>query len=136
MICMPDEQRPHGARCHQSVKLMHICFERIVNSGMRQNQATWFSRVGSSFRGTDSRKPSYLLFIMFFIIMDIFYLVSLELQGLEALEFQMSRNLEALRERREAGKFAGTFKGMVFNLAGRLFMTYCMLRVLTVSPFK
>lgn len=59
--------------------------------------------------------------------------VSLELQGLEALEFQMTRNLEALRERREAAKFASTFKGMVFNTMGRLFMAYCMIRIITVS---
>ena len=60
-------------------------------------------------------------------------LVSLELQGLEALEFQMTRNLEALRERREAAKFASTFKGMAFNTMGRLFMAYCMIRLITVS---
>ncbi len=59
--------------------------------------------------------------------------VSLELQGLEALEFQMTRNLEALRERREAAKFASTFKGMAFNTMGRFFMAYCMIRIITVS---
>ncbi|KJA24873.1 hypothetical protein HYPSUDRAFT_135640, partial [Hypholoma sublateritium FD-334 SS-4] len=75
------------------------------------SQDTWFSRVGSTFRGTDS--------------------LSLELQGLEALEFQMTRNLETLRERREAAKFASTFKGMVFNTMGRLFMAYCMIRIIT-----
>ncbi|KAF8170773.1 G protein-coupled receptor 89 [Pholiota molesta] len=75
------------------------------------NQATWFSRVGSSFRGSDS--------------------LTLEIQGLEALEFQMTRNLEALRERREAAVFASTFKGRIFNMMGRLFMAYCMIRIIS-----
>ncbi|KAF9472678.1 G protein-coupled receptor 89 [Pholiota conissans] len=75
------------------------------------SQDTWFSRVGSSFRGSDS--------------------LSLELKGLEALEFQMTRNLEALRERREAAIFSKTFKGRIFNTMGRLFMAYCMLRIVS-----
>jgi hypothetical protein len=58
--------------------------------------------------------------------------VTLELQGLEALEFQMARNLEALRERQEAARFASTFKGRLFNFAGRIFTVYCTIRVISV----
>ncbi|KAF5329522.1 hypothetical protein D9619_009069 [Psilocybe cf. subviscida] len=74
-------------------------------------QGSWLSRVGSSFRGSDS--------------------LALELQGLEALEFQMTRNLESLRERREAAKFARTFKGRLFNFAGRTFTVYCIIRIIS-----
>lgn len=59
--------------------------------------------------------------------------VTQELQGLEALEYQMARNLEALRERRDRAKFAFTLKGKLFNLGGRLFATYCVVRVLNVG---
>jgi hypothetical protein len=59
--------------------------------------------------------------------------LSQELKGLEALEFQMARNLEALKERREYGKFSGTFKGKIFNWGGRLFALYCVFRVISVS---
>jgi hypothetical protein len=51
---------------------------------------------------------------------------------LEALEYQMSRNLEALRERRETARFNQTFKGRVFNIMGRIFTIYCIMRVISV----
>ncbi|KAF8154275.1 Abscisic acid G-protein coupled receptor-domain-containing protein [Crassisporium funariophilum] len=72
-------------------------------------EGSWFSRVGASFRGGDN--------------------LTQEIQGLEALEYQMSRNLEALRERRDTAKFASTFKGRIYNLAGRIFTFYCISRV-------
>ena len=59
--------------------------------------------------------------------------VSQELEGLEALEYQMSRNLETLRERHKAEKFGKTFKGMVYNVFGRLFAVYCIIRIISVS---
>ena len=61
--------------------------------------------------------------------------VSQELQGLEALEHQMGRNLEALRERRETARFNRTFKGRVFNIMGRIFTVYCIMRVISVRVF-
>ncbi|KDR78231.1 hypothetical protein GALMADRAFT_65417 [Galerina marginata CBS 339.88] len=74
-------------------------------------EGSWFSRVGSSFRGGDS--------------------LAQELQGLEALEYQMCRNLEAMRERFEAAKFSSTFRGRVFDIPGRIFMVYCVVRVVS-----
>ena len=59
--------------------------------------------------------------------------VAQELQGLEALEYQMSRNLEALRERRETARFNRTFKGRAFNVMGRIFTIYCIMRVFSVG---
>lgn len=44
----------------------------------------------------------------------------------------MTRNLETLRERYETAKFAGTFKGWIFNVMGKLFMVYCVIRVISV----
>lgn len=58
-----------------------------------------------------------------------------ELQGLEALEFQMSRNLEVLKQHRESAKFSDTLKGKIFNYGGRIFAIYCVIRVLSVSTF-
>jgi hypothetical protein len=49
-----------------------------------------------------------------------------EIQGLEALEYQMSRSLEALRNCREAVLFLG----------GRLFAAYCVSRIVTVSELR
>ncbi|PPQ71403.1 hypothetical protein CVT26_011118 [Gymnopilus dilepis] len=88
--------------------------ERRAEAARRQGaetQGSWFSRAGSSFRGPDS--------------------LAQELRGLEALEYQMSRNLEALRERYEEAKFASTLKGRIFNLIGRVFMVYCIFRVIS-----
>ena len=59
--------------------------------------------------------------------------ISQEVKGLEALEFQMTRNFDSLRQRRENDKFSGTFKGKIFNWGGRLFAIYCIFRVISVS---
>lgn len=59
--------------------------------------------------------------------------LSQESKGLEALELQMSRNFEALKERREHDKFSGTLKGKIFNWGGQLFAIYCVFRVISVS---
>ena len=56
-----------------------------------------------------------------------------ELQGLEALEYQMSKNAEALRQRRENARFATTLKGRVFAIVGRGFAIYCVFRIISVS---
>lgn len=66
---------------------------------------------------------------------DLHSPVTQEIQGLEALEYQMSRNLDTLRERYATAKFAGTFKGWVFNVMGKIFMVYCVIRVISVSFF-
>jgi len=56
-----------------------------------------------------------------------------ELQGLEALEYQMSKNLEVLRQRRENARFSTTLKGKVFVTTGRGFAVYCAFRIISVS---
>ena len=64
----------------------------------------------------------------------MFSQVEQELQGLEALEYQMSRNLESLRERYEGAKFSRTLRGKVCNAFGKLIATYCIIRIISVSP--
>ena len=56
-----------------------------------------------------------------------------ELQGLEALEYQMSKNLEVLRQRRENARFATTLKGRAFAIVGHGFAVYCIFRIISVS---
>jgi predicted transcriptional regulator len=62
-----------------------------------------------------------------------FFQVEQELQGLKALEYQMSRNLETLRERYEDAKFGRTLKGTIFNAIDRLIAIYCVIRIVSVS---
>ncbi|KAH9929419.1 Abscisic acid G-protein coupled receptor-domain-containing protein [Fomitopsis serialis] len=73
----------------------------------------WFSRMATNFRG-DSQLSSTLQ----------------ELSGLESLEYEMSRNLETLKERQADAKFSRTIGGMIFNWGGRLFAVYCIFRIL------
>ncbi|KIK02881.1 hypothetical protein K443DRAFT_96034 [Laccaria amethystina LaAM-08-1] len=74
-------------------------------------EGSWFSRVGTSFRGGDS--------------------LTQELLGLEALEYQMSRKTESLRQRRDAAKYSKTFRGKVFNVAAHIFAVYCVVRFIS-----
>ncbi|GLB44430.1 putative the Golgi pH regulator (GPHR) family N-terminal [Lyophyllum shimeji] len=72
---------------------------------------SWFARLTPNFRGGDG--------------------LSQELRGLEALEYQMSRNVEALRARRDAAKYARTFRGRLVNAGAGLFAVYCVLRIVS-----
>jgi hypothetical protein len=67
--------------------------------------------------------------------MDEYRLLDLqELNGLEALEYQMARSLDDLRHRHATGKFSSTFRGRLFNFGGRLFAAYCFVRLISVRP--
>ncbi|KAJ9097829.1 hypothetical protein QFC19_006697, partial [Naganishia cerealis] len=52
-----------------------------------------------------------------------------EIQGLEALEQQVERGLEAMKLRRKRQRFARTLRGKAFNLIGMVFAVYCIARV-------
>ena len=56
-----------------------------------------------------------------------------ELNGLLALEYQMARNREALRQQQAEIKFSRTVRGKLFNFGGRLFAVYCVYRIVVVS---
>ena len=55
------------------------------------------------------------------------------MSGLQALEYEMARNLDALRQRQAHAKFSKTLAGRVFNWGGRLFAVYCVYRIFSVS---
>jgi hypothetical protein len=76
-------------------------------SSEHQEGGRWYSRV-LNFRGDEDSK---------------------EIQGLEALEYQMNRKLEDLRQRQELLKFSRTIKGRLYNWGGRIFAIYCLFRV-------
>ncbi|KIJ25365.1 hypothetical protein M422DRAFT_216812 [Sphaerobolus stellatus SS14] len=53
-----------------------------------------------------------------------------EIQGLEALEYHMSRNLEYMQQRRAESLFAQTLQGKIFLWIGKIFALYCAFRVI------
>ncbi|KAH9931624.1 Abscisic acid G-protein coupled receptor-domain-containing protein [Epithele typhae] len=55
-----------------------------------------------------------------------------EISGLQALEYEMSRNLETLKQRQASAKFSKTVAGRLFNWGGRLFAMYCVYRIFSV----
>jgi len=59
-----------------------------------------------------------------------------ELKGLEALEAEMTKNVNELRLRMERVEFSRTFKGRLWGWAGWIFGLYCVFRVLSVSQTK
>ncbi|TFK48188.1 hypothetical protein OE88DRAFT_1720292 [Heliocybe sulcata] len=85
-----------------------------LRNAQPESQTGWLSRMTSSFRG-DSQLSS----------------LSQEISGLEALEYQMSLNLEDMKQRQSNAHFSRTLPGKLFNLGGRLFALYCIFRVLS-----
>ncbi|KAI0331388.1 hypothetical protein GY45DRAFT_1322435 [Cubamyces sp. BRFM 1775] len=77
-------------------------------------QSNWFSRTVMSWPG-DSESSA----------------LAQEISGLKALEYEMSRNLEALKQRQANAKFSKTLAGRLFNWGGRLFSLYCVYRIVT-----
>ncbi|KAI0791074.1 Abscisic acid G-protein coupled receptor-domain-containing protein [Abortiporus biennis] len=58
-----------------------------------------------------------------------------EIAGLEALEYQMARNLTALKQSRDEHKFSRTIGGRLWNWGGRIFAIYCVYRII-ISVFN
>ncbi|RPD63395.1 hypothetical protein L227DRAFT_497439 [Lentinus tigrinus ALCF2SS1-6] len=54
-----------------------------------------------------------------------------ELSGLEALEYEMSRKMDVLKQRQADAKFSKTVAGYLFNWGGRVFAVYCVYRILS-----
>ena len=55
-----------------------------------------------------------------------------EIAGLETLEYEMGRSLDALKQRQADAKFAKTVVGRLFTWGGRVFAAYCVYRILSV----
>lgn len=74
---------------------------------------SWFSRVTSTLTGSSEMSSAMQ-----------------ELAGLEALEYQMARNLEALKEQQREAAYAATLRGRLMHWGGCLFAVYCVTRIL------
>lgn len=57
----------------------------------------------------------------------------LALRGLESLEYQMRKDLETARLRRDAHLRSSTIKGRIAGALQRFFAVYCVTRILSVS---
>ncbi|KAL0565488.1 hypothetical protein V5O48_016538, partial [Marasmius crinis-equi] len=73
--------------------------------------SSWMSRVVPKFTGGDD--------------------LTLELKGLQALESEMSLNLEDLRSRYARAEFASTFRGRILIVCGKVFAGYCVIRIIS-----
>ncbi|EMD35045.1 hypothetical protein CERSUDRAFT_85781 [Gelatoporia subvermispora B] len=87
-----------------------------LQSSQPGSNAGWLSNVVTSVRG-DSRLTS----------------ATQELRGLEALESQMSQNVEVLKQRQAEAKYAKTMSGKLLNWGGRLFAIYCVYRIIITA---
>ncbi|THV03548.1 hypothetical protein K435DRAFT_747819 [Dendrothele bispora CBS 962.96] len=84
-----------------------------TGSTSESNEAStsWYARMVPNLRGGDDYAQ--------------------EIKGLEALEYQMTLNLEEMVSRREEAKFGYTIRGRIWNAGGRVFAVYCAVRVLS-----
>lgn len=57
-----------------------------------------------------------------------------DITGLEALEYQMARNVAALKQQRQEARFSNSLTGRLTNIGGCLFALYCVYRIFVVSP--
>ena len=96
------------------------------------NQQSWLSRVGTSFRGGDDCEYSF----GFLSCPSNRATATQEMRGLESLEYQMNKNLQSLRQRREAGLQSQTLRGKVTAVLQQLFAVYCVTRILGVGWYS
>ena len=92
----------------------------------------WLSKVAINFRGGSGMFPPGITRQKLTCKLESSALAQ-ELQGLEALEHQMSKNLEVLRQQRENARFSVTLRGRVFTIVGHGFAVYCVFRIISVS---
>ncbi|KAF8626649.1 hypothetical protein AX15_004742 [Amanita polypyramis BW_CC] len=110
-IPVPTEQQISSAE-YSLAAVRNDLIERraaAVRSRGSPSDGSWLSRVSATLRPNNELEQ--------------------ELRGLEALEHEMARKLESLRETRDAAKFASTWKGRVLNVVGHLFAIYCIVRI-------
>ncbi|KAK0189391.1 hypothetical protein F5146DRAFT_1224517 [Armillaria mellea] len=85
---------------------------RMDEATRKDNNGTvpWYSRVVKTFGSDD---------------------ISQEIAGLEALEYQMALALDDKRERQRAHCRSRTLYGRAWNLGGKVFAVYCVIRILS-----
>ncbi|KAJ7220770.1 G protein-coupled receptor 89 [Mycena pura] len=86
--------------------------ETVRRTASQRTAGTWLSGVMTTFRGDEDAQ---------------------ELRGLETLEYEMRRRLDALRRRHAASKYASTVRGRFVTLGGWLFAAYCYGRVIATG---
>ncbi|OJT11296.1 Golgi pH regulator [Trametes pubescens] len=86
---------------------------QTVESTNPKSQTGWLSRNLPSLQGNNESTS-----------------LAQEITGLQALEYEMSRNVEVLKQRQADAKFSRTLAGQAFNWGGRLFAVYCIYRIL------
>jgi len=59
-----------------------------------------------------------------------------EIKGLEALEYEMSRNVQSMRRKRQSAAFSETLQGRIYQLCGKAFAVYCYIRFVGVKQGK
>ncbi|KAF5366772.1 hypothetical protein D9758_006495 [Tetrapyrgos nigripes] len=85
--------------------------KRRAGNDSSDASASWYARMVPNLRGGDDYAQ--------------------EMKGLEALEYQMTLNLEDLVMRRAEARFGHTVRGKLWNFGGRIFALYCAIRVLS-----
>ncbi|KAK0237273.1 G protein-coupled receptor 89 [Armillaria nabsnona] len=85
---------------------------RMDEAMRKSNNETvpWYSRVAKTFGSDD---------------------ISQEIAGLQALEYQMALSLDDKRERQRAHRLSRTLYGRAWNLGGKVFAVYCVIRILS-----
>ncbi|PBK85639.1 hypothetical protein ARMGADRAFT_548770 [Armillaria gallica] len=85
---------------------------RMDEATRKSNNETvpWYSRVVKTFGSDD---------------------ISQEIAGLQALEYQMALSLDDKRERQRAHRLSRTLYGRAWNLGGKVFAVYCVIRILS-----
>ncbi len=61
--------------------------------------------------------------------------VSQDIAGIQALEYHMALSLDDKRERQRAHRLSRTLYGRAWNLGGKVFAVYCVIRILSVRTF-
>ncbi|GJE89102.1 abscisic acid G-protein coupled receptor-domain-containing protein [Phanerochaete sordida] len=84
-----------------------------MQSEQPKADTSWLSRVTSSLSGSSEMSSALQ-----------------ELAGLEALEYQMARNLDALQAQHRAAAYAQTLRGQLMHWGGLLFALYCVYRII------
>lgn len=57
-----------------------------------------------------------------------------EIAGLEALEYQMDRNVESMKRSWRDAQYFETWQGQALHWAGVAFSIYCVFRTVSVRP--
>ncbi|TDL26846.1 hypothetical protein BD410DRAFT_472119 [Rickenella mellea] len=124
----PTEQDVTSAE-HALTRVRDDLLQRRLERDRREaatpkSGTSWLSNVVPSFRGNAEANA-----------------LQREIDGLEALEYQMDRSLDVLKARRANALFSRTLRGKLTNWAGRLFAIYCIFRIIScilniVTPMR